>query len=136
MPLKQVYLAENAIDAQLLCDMLSEAGFEAKVFGSYLTGAVGEIPPDGLIKVMVKFAGNDRTSPDTSMPVGKWHIPHETADAEESDDPPGFKAARQVVAEFEATRTAQAWPRVCKRCGEDSNSRFSHCWSCGAPLDP
>ena len=69
--MKQVYQAENAIDAQLLCDILIEAGYDASVFGGFLTGASGEIPPDGLIKVMVRFAdaaaaGSDADSSATS----------------------------------------------------------------------
>ena len=68
MSLKQVYQAENAIDAQLLCDILIEAGFEASVFGGFLTGASGEIPPDGLIQVMVRFADDDTTGCDAISP--------------------------------------------------------------------
>ncbi len=153
MSLKQVYLAENVIDAQLLCDMLIEAGFEARVFGGFLTGATGEIPPDGLIKVMVNFPhdnSGDGQSPDSSLSVGKWYFP-QTPDVGkdsiepagtagqpgevESDEPKGFETARRIVEEFEAARSQEAWPRVCKQCGEDTNSRFSHCWCCGAPID-
>lgn len=154
--MKQVYQAENAIDAQLLCDILIEAGYDASVFGGFLTGASGEIPPDGLIKVMVRFAddaaaGSDADSSATSSSesadagsvgrgtVGKWYFPSrnpDDADEKSFGDERTYKAARRIVAEFDAARSAEAWPRVCNRCGEDSNSRFSHCWNCGAPIDP
>lgn len=48
-----VYDAENAIDAQLVCDLLLSAGLEALVFGADLAGGVGELPAGGLVRVWV-----------------------------------------------------------------------------------
>ena len=44
--MKPVYTAENLFDAQLVRDRLVEAGVAAKVHGTLLTGAVGELPAD------------------------------------------------------------------------------------------
>ena len=51
--MKKVYSAENIIDAQLICDQLLDLGIEAIVKGGYLTGAIGELPPDQLTSVWV-----------------------------------------------------------------------------------
>ena len=48
-----VYDAENAIDAQLVCDLLLSAGLDARVLGADLAGGVGELPAGGLVRVWV-----------------------------------------------------------------------------------
>ena len=48
-----VYQAENIIDANLVKNALENAGIAAYVGGQYLTGAMGELPPMGLVNVMV-----------------------------------------------------------------------------------
>jgi hypothetical protein len=48
-----VYEAENIIDANLVKNSLEHEGIVAFVSGHYLTGAIGELPPMGLVKVMV-----------------------------------------------------------------------------------
>jgi hypothetical protein len=48
-----VYEAENIIDANLVKNVLENEGIAAFVSGQYLTGAAGELPPLGLVKVMV-----------------------------------------------------------------------------------
>ena len=48
-----VYQAENIIDANLVKNALEHAGITSFVSGQYLTGAVGELPPLGLVNVMV-----------------------------------------------------------------------------------
>lgn len=48
-----VYDAANALDAQLVHDLLRDAGFAPHVFGAGLAGAVGELPADGLVQVWV-----------------------------------------------------------------------------------
>ena len=48
-----VYEAENIIDAHLVKNALEHAGIPAFVSGQYLTGAIGELPPLALVKVMV-----------------------------------------------------------------------------------
>ena len=48
-----VYRAENIIDANLVKNALEHEGIPAFVSGQYLTGAAGELPPAGLVNVMV-----------------------------------------------------------------------------------
>ena len=48
-----VYEAENIIDANLVKNALEHEGIPAFVSGQYLTGAIGELPPLALVKVMV-----------------------------------------------------------------------------------
>lgn len=48
-----VYDAANALDAQLVHDLLSGAGLTPFVFGAGLAGAVGELPADSLVQVWV-----------------------------------------------------------------------------------
>lgn len=48
-----VYQAENIIDANLVKNALEQAGIPSFVSGQYLTGAAGELPPLGLVNVMV-----------------------------------------------------------------------------------
>jgi hypothetical protein len=48
-----VYEAENIIDANLVKNALEHEGIVAFVSGHYLTGAAGELPPMGLVKMMV-----------------------------------------------------------------------------------
>lgn len=48
-----VYDAENAIDAQLVCDLLLGDGLDARVLGADLAGGVGELPAGGLVRVWV-----------------------------------------------------------------------------------
>jgi putative signal transducing protein len=50
---KIVYEAENIIDANLVKNVLAQEGIVAFVSGQYLIGAAGELPPMGLINVMV-----------------------------------------------------------------------------------
>ena len=51
--MKIVYQAENIIDANLVKNVLEQAGIVAFVSGQYLTGAIGELPVQGLVNVMV-----------------------------------------------------------------------------------
>jgi hypothetical protein len=56
MPMRIVYQAENIIDANLVRNALEHAGISAFVSGQYLAGAAGELPPLGLVNVMVAEA--------------------------------------------------------------------------------
>lgn len=52
-----VYRAATIIDAELVKTALEEAGIPAFVGGAYLTGAVGELPCNDLVTVMVPETG-------------------------------------------------------------------------------
>ena len=49
MPL--IYRAANLIEAQLVVDELHAGGMQAHVTGSYLSGAIGELPPGDVVGV-------------------------------------------------------------------------------------
>ena len=49
MPL--VYKAANLVEAQLVVDELAAGGMRSRVTGTYLSGAVGELPPGDVIGV-------------------------------------------------------------------------------------
>lgn len=51
--MKIVYEAENIIDANLVKNVLEQEGIPVFISGQYLTGAIGELPPMGLVNVMV-----------------------------------------------------------------------------------
>ncbi|MEO8803786.1 MAG: DUF2007 domain-containing protein [Rudaea sp.] len=51
--MKIVYEAENIIDANLVKNVLEAEGIPVFISGQYLTGAIGELPPMGLVNVMV-----------------------------------------------------------------------------------
>jgi hypothetical protein len=54
MPL--IYRAANLIEAQLVVDELRAGGMQARITGSYLSGAIGELPPTEIIGVWLDEA--------------------------------------------------------------------------------
>lgn len=141
--MRQVYQAASVIDAQLVCDLLKDEGFDAVVHGGYLSGAIGELPPDTLISVYLLAAA---TAP---LPAGWTHRPVGSAaentgnygGRETATDTVGdadFERARALIAEYEATarqRLANSQPRQCGACGEENDAGFGICWNCQASLD-
>ncbi len=57
-----VYRAENIIDAHLVKGALAAEGILAFVAGEYLTGAIGELPVNNLVAVMVADTDVERAS--------------------------------------------------------------------------
>ncbi len=133
--MKQVYQAASVIDAQLVCDLLKDAGFNALVHGGYLSGAIGELPADTLISVYLLAPSR--------MPQGWKHLPGEQSNhagggtVSDAD----FAIARDLIAEFEASSRANAKymgcdaaPINCSDCGEENDAGFGICWNCQTPL--
>lgn len=54
-----VYEAEHVIDAHLMRGRLEAEGIAAVVLGEWLTGALGELPASGLLRVAVADAAAD-----------------------------------------------------------------------------
>ena len=80
---------------------------------------------DNLIKVLVKCEDIEY----------EWRDNYKlSAGASKDPDSKIWREARKVVEEFELNLKQEAYPRVCRECGEQSDSRFSHCWSCQALL--
>jgi hypothetical protein len=51
--LKTLYEASNALEAQMLLDLLKQQGLTAQVHGALLTGAMGDLPLAGLVRLVI-----------------------------------------------------------------------------------
>ena len=49
-----VYEAKSSIDAKIAQDILSMEGINSHVMGNYLEGGIGELQPQGLVKIMTQ----------------------------------------------------------------------------------
>ena len=102
--MKKVYIAKNPADAHLLKGLLEGENIEAEVRGEFLYGVRGEVP----------------ITPDTCPSV--WVM-------DDSD----YDKAMELVSIFregESTKPIGGEPWRC-RCGEENESQFTECWSCG-----
>lgn len=57
--MQTIYEADDPVLAHLLVGVLSQAGIRAQVLGDHLQGAMGELPAQGLIRVVVPEAQVD-----------------------------------------------------------------------------
>lgn len=69
--MKLVYRAASVVDAQLVADMLTEAGIDTEVTGHYLSGAIGELPPSDVVGVRVL---DNADSERARVLIGEWEI--------------------------------------------------------------
>jgi hypothetical protein len=104
--LKKIYTAKNPADAHLLKGLLEGENIEAEVRGEFLYGVRGEVP----------------ITPDTCPSV--WVMDDATYDR-----------AMELVSSFREGESpnpieGKAWR--CS-CGEENESQFTECWSCGKP---
>ncbi len=51
--MKLVYEAPNIVEAQIVKDLLIQAGLNARVDGEYLQGGIGELPAVSMVRVLV-----------------------------------------------------------------------------------
>jgi len=51
--------AGNIVEAQLLADELRSGGLEVFITGGYLTGAIGELPPDSVLGLYINNAAHE-----------------------------------------------------------------------------
>jgi len=102
--LKKVYIAKNPADAHLLKGLLEGEDVEAEVRGEFLYGVSGEVP----------------ITPDTCPSV--WVM----------DDTDYAKAIELVSIYREGGSPTPVEGGLWRcRCGEENESQFSECWSCG-----
>ena len=52
--MKTILHAQDLIEAQLIKNLLLSEGIESMILGEFLQGAIGELPPSGLIRVNVE----------------------------------------------------------------------------------
>lgn len=79
--MRTVYEAENIFDAMLIKHALEDAQIPAFVSGMHLSGAMGELPMAGLIRVQVPASAGDEADRIVSaLDLGR----HETSNADEA----------------------------------------------------
>lgn len=52
--MKTLYEPSNALEAQMLHDLLQQEGITTRIDGAYLQGGVGELPASGLVRLVVE----------------------------------------------------------------------------------
>ena len=102
--MKKVYIAKNFADAHLLKGLLEGENIEAEVRGEFLYGVRGEVP----------------ITPDTCPSV--WVM-----------DDADYDRAMGLVSTFREGPPPNAIEGEAWRCscGEENESQFTECWSCG-----
>ena len=93
------------MDAQRVADSLDSAGIDCRVHGTYLSGAIGELPPGDLLSVWIKHDSDYERSRSIIDMIEREALL------------PGGKLLN------------------CQQCGEQVESQFSHCWQCGVAID-
>jgi hypothetical protein len=63
-----LYEAASAVEAHMLQDLLKQEGISATVQGSYLQGAIGELPAAGLVRLLVE----DEKYADARTVIQRW----------------------------------------------------------------
>ena len=99
--MKTVYLAESALDAQIVYDHLVEEGFEVFIAGLALSGALGELPVN--MSPEVRVVKNDDY----------------------------LQARALVEEYLESLKNTVSKPHNCQKCGEEIEQEFNQCWKCG-----
>jgi hypothetical protein len=107
----EVYWTANAVDAQLVKNLLAENGIEADVVGAKLQFGMGELPAAQVFAPRLWVAESDALR------------------------------ARAIIAESESRRRQprpvsheQEW--TCPHCGETVEATFDMCWNCQQPQIP
>jgi hypothetical protein len=103
---KQLYAAGSLYEAELLIDLLKEAGItKVTLRNENLIGMVGFLPESATLPQI-------------------W--------VEDEDD---WERGRAVVKEFEERRSTDSGTELtCPACGETNPGNFELCWKCRAPL--
>jgi hypothetical protein len=101
--LKQLHAARDALEAHLVCGVLTSHGIKAEVRGEYLTSGMGELPFD----VCAVWLDDD-------------------AQLEHARE----LLASILSGNFARELSAENW--TCSRCGEALEGQFTACWQCGA----
>jgi len=100
-----VYSAANMVDAQLVFDELQAAGLHARITGGYLSGAIGEVPPDGLISVWID---SDRQYDLARLVVKEF----EASQRLQGVDTPCHKCKEMLAPQFGKCWNCGAWQAV------------------------
>jgi len=90
--MRTLYNASNAIEAQILQDVLAQEGIATHVVGALLQGGVGELPAGGLVRLMVDEADHEAGRAvvrrwESGALRGEMLEPFPTAGDDSGDDP-------------------------------------------------
>src|SRR5690606_29961710 len=88
-----VYIAQSALDAQLVRDLLTGSGIHAHVFGPNVAGAIPEVPASGLIRVVVE----DDEAEEAKALIRDWESTPDEAEVEAAT----FEAADGVAIDLQ-----------------------------------
>ena len=102
---EEIFTASSLVEAQLVLDLLLDAGVEARLMGAHLAGGFGELPHrDSLPKIWLTNASH-------------------------RDD------ALEIIRQYQARqKTISDETLECPECGEENPGNFELCWSCRAEL--
>jgi hypothetical protein len=100
--MQRLYQAADRLEAQFVHDLLDRHRIEARIFGDYLSGAVGELPAD--------------------IRPTLWLL-------DDADLPRAQALLEAWLAENARRADARSW--VCHGCGELLDGSFDLCWRCG-----
>ncbi len=90
--MKTVYEASSAVEAHMLQDLLQQQDIPSHIHGEFLTGAVGELPAAGLVRLVVE---DDHYS-QARAAIAQW----EAANADQTPPPPKRPSSRLAPALF------------------------------------
>lgn len=85
--MKTLYEPSNALEAQMLHDLLQQEGITTRINGAYLQGGIGELPASGLVRLVVE----DDDYEQARTIIKKWEAT-ETPTAEPAIAKPPTKA--------------------------------------------
>ena len=100
--MKKLYSAQNPLMVSHLKNILESGGIECVVKNTYLSSAVGELPP---IECWPEL----------------WVI-----------DDARYAEAQAVLGRALAPLRPVSKPWRCRRCGREVEGQFSECWNCGS----
>ena len=103
--MKQVYMAENPIEAHMVVDLLQAQGIEAVVQGEEIFGIRGAVPISYPTVCVLDDGDYDR-----ARALALEYDREQYTPGEEDSRPP--------------------W--TCAQCGEQIEGHFDQCWQCGA----
>ena len=86
--MKTLYEAANALEAHMLADVLKQEGITAQVLGGFLTGAVGQLPAAGLVRLEVEEEDFERAR----AVITRWESTQENEPAPRSADAAAHRA--------------------------------------------
>lgn len=64
----KIYAADNSLEAYMILNLLQQQEIEGRVEGEYLQGGIGELPPGGIVKVLV----NDQDMEKARAVIEEW----------------------------------------------------------------